>query len=98
MAKIDPKWMALLTVFERRGDSLTPIKAESENTNTIHLAFDHGSYDNPALCGALHNRSNATIDTPANCGRCATVARQLGRGDDLRDEQGWTGLYEPRPR
>jgi hypothetical protein len=88
--------MALLTLFTRRGDSLTPVKAESERTNTIHLAFDHGSYDSAPLCGVLRWSNTETTDTPANCGRCAAVARQLGRGDDLRDELGWTGLYEPR--
>lgn len=96
MRKINPQWMGLMQGYARRGDSLTPVIAESEHTRAVHLAFDHGSYGLPPLCGALHGRSTMTTDTPANCSACATVARQLGRGDDLKDEQGWTGLYEPR--
>lgn len=85
--------------FAHRADhSLTPVRAEGGTASAVHLGWDCGSYDSVPMCGALAARATETTDDPANCADCAYVVRQLGLGDLLRDEGGWTGIYQPRTR
>lgn len=81
----------------RRGWALTPVKAAEGSSETVHLGFDEGSYDTRPLCLALEGRAVETTDTPANCRPCASIAREVGREDDLKDESGYTEIYLPRP-
>lgn len=78
----------------RRGDSLTAVRAPT-NSRTVHLGFDHGSYDTLPLCGRLANRPTETTDETANCGLCRSVVRALGIDYLIKDESGWTGLWTP---
>jgi len=76
--------------------SLTPVRQEGSAGLAVHLGWDLGSYDTHPLCGALRGRATETTDEPANCGPCARVVRLIGFDDLLKDEDGWTGIYEPR--
>ncbi len=76
--------------------SLTPVKREGSSSLAVHLGWDGGSYDTYPLCGALKGHDTETTDEPANCGLCARVVRLIGLAYLLKDEDGWTGLYEPR--
>lgn len=77
---------------------LTGIKAISPFAQTVHLGFDSGTHDSYPLCGGLSNRRAETTDEVANCGPCAREVRKLGLEYLIKDESGWTGLYEPRRR
>lgn len=89
---------AALHEAARRGDALTGVRARSLPTRVVHLGFDHGSYDSYPLCGRLANRHPETTDETANCAPCLRVACELGLEYLIKDESGWTGLYEPRRR
>lgn len=78
--------------------SLTPVMADGGTGGRIHPGFEEGTHDTVPVCGALRGRETITTDDSANCGGCATVVRAIGLGDHLRDEDGWTGLYQPRTR
>lgn len=77
---------------------LTGIQAASSVTQVVHLGFDQGTHDSYTLCGALAKRETETTDEVANCSPCAREVRKLGLEYLIKDESGWTGLYEPRRR
>lgn len=90
---------AIRLANEGRGKyNLTPVTGlvYGEPSATVHLGYDLGTYDTSPICGLLAARDTETTDTPANCSGCAAVVREIGLGHLLRDEDGWTGLYEPR--
>jgi hypothetical protein len=84
--------------YETQHVSLTPVRAEDDRGSRVHIGFDEGSYDSKPLCPALANRATETTDTPANCTQCAGIVRDMGLEYLIKDEDGWTGLYEPRRR
>lgn len=74
--------------------SVTAVRAPTAS-RTVHLAFDHGSYDSYPLCGRLANGPTETTDETANCGLCAREMRRLNLMHLIKDEGGWTGLWTP---
>lgn len=93
---------AIVTALEpilRRSDvSLTPVMAENTYGGTVHIGVDEGSYDSKPVCNALANRATETTDTPANCSTCATIIRAAGHEHLIKDEDGYTDLYQPKRR
>jgi hypothetical protein len=83
----------------RRSDiSFTPVRASETYTESVHIGVDEGSYDSKPMCGALANRATETTDTPANCSSCATIIKAIGLEYLIKDEDGYTDLYQPRKR
>lgn len=77
---------------------LTTVRAIRTAAAGVHLAFETGVGDMATLCGAMETRELETIDEASHCADCAYVARGLGLEDYLKDDNGWTDLYCPRPR
>lgn len=82
-------------VFNR--GSLTTVRAVSPWA-AVHLGFFEGSYESTTLCGALAGREVETVDEISSCADCAWVVRHSGHEYLIKDEDGWTGLYQPRAR
>lgn len=79
--------------------SFTPVMAEGGHYGgTIHLGVDEGSYDSKPMCGALANRATETTDAAGNCSSCATIIRAIGLDYLIKDESGYTDLYQPKRR